>query len=116
MAKDFSAVEELYRQLIPEDFQSQLCIYVSGERVVDAAHGIDRDAIVPIYSVSKALSAFAFAKIVEEGLIDLDEKVGRYWPEFSSHGKSQVIKQGYLILAAVSQSKKCYQTTMQHNF
>lgn len=90
MSKDFSVVEHLFKDLIPEDDEAQLVIYVQGKKVIDTSTGVDPDAILPIYSVSKALCAIVVAKIVDDGLLDLQSPVSKYWPEFAASGKEKV--------------------------
>lgn len=90
VSSQYVGIEELFKDLIPADDEAQLVVYVKGKKMVDASTGISPDALVPIYSVSKALSAIALAHIVDRGLIDLDERVSHYWPEFGSKGKELV--------------------------
>lgn len=90
MSKDFTVVEKLFNELISPDDEAQLVVYVKGEKVIDTAIGISPDALLPIYSVSKALCAFVVAKIVDGGLLDLDLPISKYWPEFSAAGKANV--------------------------
>src|SRR3954462_2567770 len=72
--------------------------YVGGEKVVDLWGGI-RDArdgspweehtLVLVYSTSKGLSAMNLALLHSRGLIDYDERVTTYWPEFGQAGKEE---------------------------
>jgi CubicO group peptidase (beta-lactamase class C family) len=49
-----------------------------------------RDTIVNFFSVSKALCAIAVLRLAQEGALDLDAPVCRYWPEFAAAGKEAV--------------------------
>ena len=49
-----------------------------------------RDTIVNFYSVSKALCAVACMRLVDQGRLDLDAPVARYWPGFAQAGKEAV--------------------------
>src|SRR6185437_9592738 len=49
-----------------------------------------RDTIVNVFSVSKALCAIAIMRLVDQGLINLDQRVSNYWPEFARGGKGDV--------------------------
>src|SRR5262245_66582927 len=69
-----------------------LAVYVDGRAVVDLWGGYadaartrpwQRDTIVNLYSVGKAVSAVCALRLVEAGLLDLDAPVARYWPEFA---------------------------------
>lgn len=69
-----------------------------GRPVVDiwggeAAPGIPwrDDTLQVIYSGTKGLAAGCVLKLVEQGRLDLDAPVGRYWPEFAANGKDRVL-------------------------
>jgi CubicO group peptidase (beta-lactamase class C family) len=49
-----------------------------------------RDTIVNLYSVGKAISAVCALRLVEAGRLDLDAPVARYWPEFAEAGKDRL--------------------------
>lgn len=76
-----------------------VCVEVDGERVVDLRGGHrDRarrsrwrpDTLVLVFSVTKAMSAFAIAHAASRGRLDYDEPVATYWPEFARRGKADV--------------------------
>jgi CubicO group peptidase (beta-lactamase class C family) len=76
-----------------------LAVYVDGRAVVDLWGGYadaartrpwERDTIVNLYSVGKAVTAVCALRLVEAGLLDLDAPVARYWPEFAQAGKAQI--------------------------
>jgi len=50
----------------------------------------ERDTLVNVFSVGKALATVSLLLLVERGLVDLDAPVARYWPEFASAGKSEI--------------------------
>ena len=75
------------------------CAYYRGDKVVDLWGGIrnkatgepwQRDTMVIIYSATKGLAAMALALAHSRGLIDYDERVSTYWPEFAQNGKGAV--------------------------
>ena len=75
------------------------CAYVAGEKVVDLWGGIrdhetgdpwERDTLVLVFSTTKGMSALAVALAHSRGLIDCDERVAAYWPEFTQNGKANV--------------------------
>jgi CubicO group peptidase (beta-lactamase class C family) len=75
------------------------CAYVDGRKVVDLwggwagagkARGWQRDTIVCTYSATKGMTATAAHRLVDRGLIDVDEPVATYWPEFARAGKDQI--------------------------
>jgi CubicO group peptidase (beta-lactamase class C family) len=42
-------------------------------------------------SNSKTISAIVFARMRQQGLIDYDQKVCTYWPEFAQNGKENIL-------------------------
>lgn len=72
------------------------CAVHDGDRfVVDLWGGSARagqpwssDTICLAYSVTKGLVTVLLARLVDDGLLDLDERVATYWPEFGAAGKS----------------------------
>ncbi len=67
-------------------------VYQSGEEVYFGAYGMAdreagtpmaRDTIVQIYSMTKPITGVALLQLVEQGLVDLDEPVASYLPEFA---------------------------------
>ena len=76
-----------------------LTVYVDKQCVVDlwAGHADaartrpwQRDTLVNLFSVGKAISAVCLLRLVEAGRVDLDAPVARYWPEFAQAGKARV--------------------------
>ncbi|MEM8636061.1 MAG: serine hydrolase domain-containing protein [Pseudomonadota bacterium] len=74
-------------------------VWLDGELLVNITGGYaDRkqsrpwspETIVPVYSVTKGVSAIIAAMLVDQGLLDYDTPVSEYWPEFSAHGKGDV--------------------------
>jgi CubicO group peptidase (beta-lactamase class C family) len=73
--------------------------YLGGQKVVDLWGGhSDRarrrrwreDTLVVVFSTSKGLAAMAVALAHSRGLIDYDERVATYWPEFAQAGKEAI--------------------------
>ncbi|TMA22462.1 MAG: beta-lactamase family protein, partial [Deltaproteobacteria bacterium] len=50
----------------------------------------ERDTLVNVYSTTKGLTALALHRLVDEGKVDLDAPVARYWPEFAQAGKEKL--------------------------
>jgi len=48
------------------------------------------DTIVNFFSVSKALCAIACMRLVDQGRLNLDAPVARYWPQFAANGKGAI--------------------------
>ena len=49
-----------------------------------------RSTIVDVYSASKGLAALCAHRLVDQGKLDLDAPIARYWPEFAQAGKSDL--------------------------
>ncbi len=49
-----------------------------------------RDTIVNVYSTTKGLTAICAHRLVEQGKLDLEAPVARYWPEFAQAGKDKL--------------------------
>lgn len=75
------------------DLCAQVAAYHRGELVVDLWAGTQTapDSLLAIYSASKGVAHLAVAVLVQEGVLDLDQRVGHYWPEFAAAGKDGVL-------------------------
>jgi CubicO group peptidase (beta-lactamase class C family) len=76
-----------------------LCVYLHGQPVVDLWGGVAdarqgrswaSDTVSVIFSCTKGLMSILVARLVEDGLLDYDAPVARYWPEFAAAGKAGV--------------------------
>ncbi|WP_327064532.1 serine hydrolase domain-containing protein [Kitasatospora sp. NBC_01302] len=74
------------------DHAAQLVAYRHGERVVDLWTGpeITGDSLFGAYSASKGAAHLVVASLVQEGVLDLEQKVSHYWPQFAVEGKAEV--------------------------
>lgn len=81
--------------LVQEDQtrHAQLVVIERGEMVVNLAgsspglYEIDSTTPFLTFSVSKAFTAAAIFHLIDQGKIELDEPVSRYWKEFGVNGK-----------------------------
>ncbi|MFT4200196.1 serine hydrolase domain-containing protein [Gordonia sp. (in: high G+C Gram-positive bacteria)] len=90
-----------------------LCVYEDGKPIVDIWAGTcDRRGKQPwtqstgamLYSASKGLSALVIHRLADRGLIDYDEPVATYWPEFASRsGERITVRQLMLHRGGLSQ-------------
>lgn len=48
-----------------------------------------RDTLSVIFSCSKGLMSILAARLVQDGLLDVDAPVAQYWPEFAAAGKAE---------------------------
>jgi CubicO group peptidase (beta-lactamase class C family) len=79
-----------------EEVGASAAVYHLGEKVVDIWGGsfeqngdrpYDDSTLQLMFSTTKGIVSIAVAMCVQRGLVDYDEKVATYWPEFASHGK-----------------------------
>lgn len=68
----------------------------------------ERDTLVNVYSSTKGMVAICANQLIERGLLEIDEPVATYWPEFAAAGKEGVIVRWLLNhkagLCAISRS------------
>lgn len=73
--------------------------YHRGEKVVDLWGGVadettgrpwEEDTLALVFSTTKGATALVANVLAQQGRIDVDAPVARYWPEFAAAGKSDV--------------------------
>jgi CubicO group peptidase (beta-lactamase class C family) len=89
----------LAQQLDAEELGASVAVDVDGETVVDLWGGWrdeartapwTRDTIVTVWSTTKPVTNLAMLTLVEQGRLDVDAPVARYWPEFAANGKDGI--------------------------
>jgi len=82
-----------------DELGAACCIYVDGEKVADLWGGLrdretrapwEKDTMVCVFSATKGMSALALALAHSRGLIDYEQRVCTYWPEFAQQGKERI--------------------------
>jgi CubicO group peptidase (beta-lactamase class C family) len=77
----------------------QVAAYWHDELIVDACIGladeqhtlkVTGDTLFPVFSVSKAFVATMVHVFAERGLLDVDNSIAQYWPEFGCNGKTGI--------------------------
>ena len=96
----FEPVREVFeRSFAGEELGAAVCAYLDGRKVVDLWGGWadaartrewQRDTIACTYSTTKLMTATCAHRLVDRGLLDLDEPVATYWPEFAQAGKGSI--------------------------
>lgn len=102
----FTAVEAAFRDnmnngdpVCGDELGACVAVFIDGAPVVDLWGGHrdaartrpwEADTITCMMSVTKACAAIALLRLVDDGVIDLEEKVGAYWPEFARNGKEDM--------------------------
>jgi CubicO group peptidase (beta-lactamase class C family) len=100
-ALGFEAVVDAFVQnyRTEDEVGSAVSVLVDGRTVVDLwggwkdgdrQHEWQHDTIVCMMSVSKGITGLAFSLLIDRGLVDVNEPVARYWPEFGANGKEEL--------------------------
>jgi len=95
VADGFESVREEFAAVATgegADHAAQLVAYQHGERVVDLWTGPETtaDSLFGAYSASKGAVHLVVASLVQEGVLDLEQRVGHYWPQFAVEGKGEL--------------------------
>lgn len=101
VAPGFEKVKEVFRQnfIHRNEVGASFCVYKDGKKVVDLWGGYrdaaktkswEADTVCMVFSTTKGISSLAFSLLHSKGLIDFDEKVVKYWPEFAQNGKENI--------------------------
>lgn len=92
VADRFREVGDMFAGYLREEgYSAQLAVRWRGETVVDMAGGsISPDNLTGVYSVSKGVAALTVATLIDDGRLQLDERVSTYWPEFAQRGKQTI--------------------------
>ncbi|MFJ3787381.1 serine hydrolase domain-containing protein [Kitasatospora sp. NPDC090091] len=78
---------------------SAVTVFAGGRKVVELWAGTadeqtgrqwTADTLVPVFSCAKGLVAVTAHLLAQQGRLDLDAPVARYWPEFAQHGKEAI--------------------------
>lgn len=82
------------------DVGASCAVTLDGETVVDLWGGFadveshrawDEDTLCCCWSVSKTIGAVLTLRMIDQGLLDLDEPVAKYWPAFGANGKDHIL-------------------------
>lgn len=97
----YGRVADAFRRNFAErgEIGAACSVYRDGRPVVDLWGGYrdgrhqlrwERDTVVTMFSTSKGVTAAALALAHSRGLLDYDERVAAYWPEFAQAGKEDI--------------------------
>ncbi len=97
---DFWRVAKLLQAQLPgaSDGGAAVCVYHGGEKVVDIWAGTrdasgtrwSEDTLAVSFSTTKGVTATALHVLVDRGLLDYDDRVAEYWPEFAQNRKERI--------------------------
>jgi CubicO group peptidase (beta-lactamase class C family) len=97
----FSAVRDVFVEQLakPEELGAAVAVTLEGRRVVDLWGGHadaartrawTPDTIVNLFSTTKGMTALCAHRLADQGKLDLDAPVARYWPEFAQADKGAI--------------------------
>ena len=97
----FAAVSEAFEQnFASHDEVGAACtVYLGGRPVVDIWGGIadprsggrwEENTLQLVFSAAKGPTATCIHRLVEQGRLDIDAPIARYWPEFAAGGKQAI--------------------------
>ncbi len=97
----YGPVADAFRRNFAErgEVGAACAVYRDGRKVVDLWGGYRdgetraewrEDTVVVMYSTTKGVSSLALALAHSRGLVDHDERVAAYWPEFAWRGKGEI--------------------------
>ncbi len=97
----FARVKEAFAENFAQGHEvgASLALMVDGKMAVDLWGGYadkacsrpwERDTIVNVFSTTKGMTTICAHRLVDQGLLDIDAPVSRYWPEFAQAGKQDL--------------------------
>ena len=95
----FEALAEKFFELTESQSAggAALCVYQNGSPIIDVWAGEasanlpwSRDTNILIWSSTKGLLSILAHRAIEQGFLDVNEKVSKYWPEFGCNGKENI--------------------------
>jgi CubicO group peptidase (beta-lactamase class C family) len=100
--EEFKGVADLLSRNLEngDDVGASVAVFIDGESVVDIYGGYadeaktkewQSDTIVNTFSTTKTMTALAMLILADRGVIDLNERVSTYWPEYAQNGKEKTL-------------------------
>jgi CubicO group peptidase (beta-lactamase class C family) len=97
----FLGVKEVFTDLFHKgkELGAGVAVTIAGNLVVDLWGGHanpertrpwERNTLVNVYSTTKGITAICVHRLIDQGLLDLDQKISHYWPEFGCNGKEEI--------------------------
>ncbi len=76
----------------------QLAVYQHGHQIIDITRGVRDDTGTPmspddlvlVWSTSKGVTAAAIHLLAERNLLEYDDPISRFWPQFARNGKEGI--------------------------
>lgn len=99
----FHSVRDVIRQRLAEGSEVgvSLCVTINGKDVLDLWSAYadasqtelkpwGKDTITGVWSTTKIVTSLAALILVDRGLLNINENVATYWPEFAANGKENI--------------------------
>ena len=97
----FGAVADAFTSNFADfpELGAAVTVFAGDRKVVELWGGIadehtgrpwTEDTVVPVFSCAKAVVSLGIHLLAQQGHLDLDAPVSRYWPEFAAHGKDAI--------------------------
>jgi len=97
----FARVKEVFADSFAHGIEvgAAVAATLDGKQIIDLWGGYadkakskpwTRDTLVNVYSTTKGLAAICAHRLVDQGKLDLDAPVAKYWPEFAQAGKEKI--------------------------
>lgn len=94
IAPGFESVAGLFESFLEQDpeYSAQLAAYHRGVKVLDISGGphTRADSVTGVFSCSKGMAGLVMALLVQDGELNPDAEVAKYWPEFGVEGKASI--------------------------
>jgi CubicO group peptidase (beta-lactamase class C family) len=97
----FDRVKEAFAENFAKrnEYGAAVAVTIAGKPVLDLwaghadkarTHPWTRDTLVNVFSTTKGLTAICAHRLADQGKLDFDAPVSRYWPEFAQNGKERI--------------------------
>ncbi|KAJ2980619.1 hypothetical protein NQ176_g2532 [Zarea fungicola] len=95
----FAELRKIFQERLNSGHElgASITVNIDGKNVVDIWGGFasadqpwEKDTIVNVWSSGKTILSMAVLILVDRGLLDVDENVAKYWPEFGTNGKENI--------------------------
>ena len=97
----FNSVRDIFANSFEHDLEvgAAVAAVVDGKPIFDLWGGFadkaktkpwTRDTLVNVYSTTKGITSICAHRLVDQGKLDLDAPVSKYWPEFAQAGKEKI--------------------------
>jgi len=94
----FAPVAEVLRRHLGRGGGAAVCVYHRGRKVLDVWGGVrdaegrpwEEDTMAMSFSTSKGIVSTLMHIFADRAMLDYDDPVARYWPEFAQAGKERI--------------------------